>query len=205
MQPAAVSQLIADLREGDDDAFDRLVPLVYDELKAAAHRQLAQWNGAALNTTALAHEAYLRLADQTKSRWADRAHFLGIAAHVMRQILIDAARKRCAQKRGGGVPDLTLDAVQLPGDAPAAWSAEARAASLLDLDAALERLAALDVRAARVVELRFFGGLMEKEAAEVVGVSASTVRRDWRKARLWLMRALAADTDADADAPTTDA
>jgi RNA polymerase sigma factor (TIGR02999 family) len=193
MQPAAVSQLIADLRRGDEDAFDRLVPLVYDELKAAAHRQLVRWNGARLNTTALAHEAYLRLADQTKSRWKDRAHFLGIAAHVMRQILIDAARKQNAQKRGGGVPDLTLGDVQPPADAPAAWSAEARAASLLDLDAALTRLAALDARAARVVELRFFGGLMEKEAAEVLDVSVSTARRDWRKARMWLMRALAAE------------
>jgi RNA polymerase sigma factor (TIGR02999 family) len=194
MQPAAVSQLIADLRCGDDNAFARLVPLVYDELKAAAHRQLRRWGGTKpLCTTALAHEAYLRLADQTKSRWKDRAHFLGIAAHVMRQILIDAARKQNAQKRGGGVPDLTLDDVQPPADAPAAWSAEARAASLLDLDAALTRLAALDARAARVVELRFFGGLMEKEAAEVLDVSVSTARRDWRKARMWLMRALAAE------------
>jgi len=190
MQPADVSTLITAVRNGDDDAFDQLVPIIYDELQDVAHRQLRSWKGAPIHTTALAHEAYLRLADQTKSRWSDRAHFLGIAAHVMRQILCDLARRQNAKKRGGGAPKLTLESLVVSDTSGDSWSNESRAASLLDLDRALDELDALDERAARVVELRFFGGLMEKEVAEVLGVSTTTVRRDWRKARLWLMRRL---------------
>jgi RNA polymerase sigma factor (TIGR02999 family) len=190
MQPADVSTLITAVRNGDDAAFDQLVPIIYDELQDVAHRQLRSWKGASIHTTALAHEAYLRLADQTKSRWSDRAHFLGIAAHVMRQILCDLARRQNAKKRGGGAPKLTLESLVVSDNSGGSWSNESRAASLLDLDRALDELAALDERAARVVELRFFGGLMEKEVAEVLNVSTTTVRRDWRKARLWLMRRL---------------
>lgn len=185
-----VTTLISHLRQGDEQAFDQLVQIVYDELRDIAHRQLNGWNGSPIRTTELAHEAYMRLADQTKSGWNDRTHFFGIAAHVMRQILVDLARRQNAQKRGGGAPKVTLEHVHLPDDADEDWSKEARAASILDLDRALRQLADLDPRAARVVELRFFGGMMEKEAAEVVDVSVSTVRRDWRKARMWLMRAL---------------
>lgn len=190
MDPADVTTLIMYVQQGREDAFDRLVPIIYDELCDIAHRQLSGWKGAPIRTTELAHEAYMRLADQTKSGWNDRAHFFGIAAHVMRQILVDLARKHNAQKRGGGAPKVTLDHVQLPDDIDDGWSNEARAATILDLDRALDELAELDPRAARVVELRFFGGMMEKETAEVVDVSVSTVRRDWRKARMWLMRAL---------------
>ena len=190
MDPADVTTLIMYVQQGSEDAFDRLVPIIYDELCDIAHRQLSGWKGAPIRTTELAHEAYMRLADQTKSGWNDRAHFFGIAAHVMRQILVDLARKHNAQKRGGGAPKVTLDHVQLPDDIDDGWSNEARAATILDLDRALDELAELDPRAARVVELRFFGGMLEKETAEVVDVSVSTVRRDWRKARMWLMRAL---------------
>lgn len=197
MDSTDVTTLLADMREGDEHAFDRLVPIVYDELRSIAQRQLGGWSGAPIRTTALAHEAYIRLADQTKSRWSDRTHFFGIAAHVMRQILVDLARKHNAAKRGGGAPKLTLDHVRLPGDIDDGWSNEARAASILDLDRALTQLSDLDPRAARVVELRFFGGMKEKEAADVVDVSLSTVRRDWRKARLWLMRALESGGTSD--------
>jgi RNA polymerase sigma factor (TIGR02999 family) len=185
-----VTRLIADSRQGDERAFDQLVQIVYDELRDIAHRQLNGWSGSPIRTTELAHEAYIRLADQTKSGWNNQTHFFGIAAHVMRQILVDLARRQNAQKRGGGAPKVTLEHVHLPDDANEEWSKEARAASILDLDRALQQLADLDPRAARVVELRFFGGMMETEAAEVVDVSVSTVRRDWRKARMWLMRAL---------------
>jgi len=190
MSSPDATTLIARLRQGDEHAFEQLVPIVYDELRDIAHRQLNGWNGSPIRTTGLAHEAYIRLADQTKSGWNDRVHFFGIAAHVMRQILVDLARRQNAQKRGGGAPKITLEHVHLPDNADEDWSKEARAASLLDLDRALRQLADLDPRAARIVELRFFGGMMEKEAAEVVDVSVSTVRRDWRKARMWLMRAL---------------
>ena len=160
-----------------------LVPLVYRELRAIAHRQLgAPDRGATMSTTALVNEAYLKLAGAPERSWNDRTHFLAIAAVAMRQILIDRARARGALKRGGGIAHVTLDESALAhDDDPEA---------LLALDDALERLAVLAPRLARVVELRFYGGLSEQETADVLDVTTRTVQRDWVKARMLLRRAL---------------
>jgi RNA polymerase sigma factor (TIGR02999 family) len=163
-----------------------LVPLVYRELRAIAHRQLgAPDRGMTMSTTALVNEAYLKLAGSAERSWNDRTHFLALAAIAMRQILIDRARARVALKRGGGAAHVTLDEGALASDdAPEA---------LLALDQALERLAELAPRLARVVELRFYGGLSEQEVADVLGVTTRTVQRDWVKARMLLRRALEAE------------
>lgn len=162
---------------------DELVPLVYDELRVIARRQLRrQWGGHTLDTTALVHEAYLKLSDPSRADFHDRAHFLAVAATAMRQILVDYARRRTARKRRG-------DGVRLPPvGAPA--GGEDRAAEMLAVDEALTSLSALDGRLARLVELRFYGGLTVEETAEVLEVSERTVKRDWRKARAFLYRAL---------------
>ncbi len=188
---ATVTQLLGAWRAGDASALDRLLPRVYDELRTLARRQLRRRRpGDTLNTTALVHEAYLKLVDQTQAAWNDRAHFLAASAQAMRHILIDYARKQRAQKRGGSARPVTFHEVWMGGeDVPTA----VRAASLLDVHDALERLARLDARQARVVELKFFGGLTEREVGDVLGISVSTVYRDWRQARLWLLRALADD------------
>lgn len=166
---------------------DQLMPLVYDQLRRMAHRQLgAEPTGHTLNTTALVHEAWFRLVDQTRAQWEDRAHFFAIAAQAMRRILIDYARRHRAARRGGldgGAPiPISLDAVEL--------SVAERAETLLALDEALERLAQVDTRLARVVECRFFAGLTEAETAEALGVSVRTVAREWALAKGWLYRAL---------------
>jgi RNA polymerase sigma factor (TIGR02999 family) len=163
-----------------------LVPLVYRELRAIAHRQLgAPDRGMTMSTTALVNEAYLKLAGSAERSWNDRTHFLALAAIAMRQILIDRARARVALKRGGGAAHVTLDEGALASDdAPEA---------LLALDQALERLSELAPRLARVVELRFYGGLSEQEVADVLGVTTRTVQRDWVKARMLLRRALEAE------------
>jgi RNA polymerase sigma factor (TIGR02999 family) len=171
----------------DGRALDTLVPLVYRELRAIAHRQLggalpAQGGSATLSPTALVHEAYLKLAGDPRRSWRDRTHFLALAAVAMRHILVDRARARAALKRGGGFAQVTLDEGALAG--------EDQPEALLALDAALEELATLAPRLARVVELRFYGGLSEAEIAEVLGVTTRTVQRDWAKARLLLRRAL---------------
>ena len=185
-------------------ALERLVPLVYGELRRVAHRQLgAERAGHTLNTTALVHEAYLRLADQTRVEWADRAHFFAVAARAMRRILVDYARRHRALRRGGGQRPISLDAVSdavsdadaADGGAPGGVQVAVaeRADALVALDEALERLAAVDGRLARVVECRFFGGLTEAETAEVLGVTPRTVTRDWVKARAWLYQELRPD------------
>jgi RNA polymerase sigma factor (TIGR02999 family) len=171
----------------DGRALDTLVPLVYRELRAIAHRQLggalpAQGGSATLSPTALVHEAYLKLAGDPRRSWRDRTHFLALAAVAMRHILVDRARARTALKRGGGLAQVTLDEGALAG--------EDQPEALLALDAALEELASLAPRLARVVELRFYGGLSEGEIAEVLGVTTRTVQRDWAKARMLLRRAL---------------
>jgi RNA polymerase sigma factor (TIGR02999 family) len=163
------------------------VPLVYRELRAIAHRQLggampAQGGSATLSPTALVHEAYLKLAGDPRRSWRDRTHFLALAAVAMRHILVDRARARAALKRGGGFAQVTLDEGALAG--------EDQPEALLALDAALEELATLAPRLARVVELRFYGGLSEGEIADVLGVTTRTVQRDWVKARMLLRRAL---------------
>ena len=165
-----VTSLLRDL--DGDDLVDALVPLVYDELRAIAHRQLGrEWSPQTLTTTALVHEAYVRLVNPTRAGWEDRAHFYAAAARAMRHILIDRARRRHALKRGGTDRPLSLDDVQVAVDE--------QAGALLSLDDALDRLAALRERLAQVVEMRFFGGMSEEETAHALGVSARTVRRDW--------------------------
>jgi RNA polymerase sigma factor (TIGR02999 family) len=177
-----LTELLRDLRGGRRGAFDDLLPLVYDELSDIAHRELRARPSDTLSTTALVHELYLRLAAGERHDWADRAHFLGVAAIAMRRILIDRARRRCAEKRGGARRVVTLDDRMIAVDD--------QAESLVELDEALSALAALDERLARVVECRYFGGLTEEETAEVLGVTSRTVRRDWVKARSLLYQAL---------------
>ena len=179
--PADLTALIH--RHGGGEAVGRLLPYVYHELERMARRQLAgQRAGHTLDTSALVHEAYLHLAGRDAD-WADRAHFFGVAAIAMRHILIDYARKRSAEKRGGGAALVTFDDGLMAGDG--------KADEVLALDEALTRFAARFERPARVVELSFFGGLTRAEVADVLGVSVPTVQRDWRFARAWLASSLA--------------
>ena len=188
-----VTALLRAWARGERAALDELLPLVYGELRRQAARCLrAQPSGHTLQPTALVHEAYLRLVDRgsTGADWQDRSHFFAVAARVMRSVLVDHARARRTAKRGGGARALTLDAA----DAAAAV-AERSSDPGVDvelLDEALTRLAALDPRQARVVELRYFGGLSIAEVAEALGVSHATVEREWKTARLWLRRELQA-------------
>lgn len=184
--PGRVTRLLRAAREGDRAALDRLLPVVYDELRGLAAYQLRrERSGHTLHATALVHEAYMKLAGGGSVPARDRAHFLSIAARAMRQVLVDYARRRQAEKRGGGWHRTTLG----EGD----QAVEFRPAELLALDRALETL---EERQRRVVELRFFGGLEETEIAEALDVSARTVRRDWVKARAWLYRELYPEGEA---------
>jgi len=159
---------------------ESLFPLLYDELRRIAHRQLAvERPGHTLSTTALVHEAYVKLADQTRAQFESRAHFLAVAAQAMRRILVTHARKVRAEKRGGTWHRLDLDQVDIP--------VEERAEALVMLDGALDRLATLSPRLSQVVECRFFGGMTEAETASALGVTERTVRRDWVKAKGWLL------------------
>lgn len=177
-----VTGLLRAARSGDRAAFDRLLPKLYDELREVARWQLRrEAEGHTLNTTALVHEAYLKLVGQQVD-WQDRAHFRAIAARAMRQVLVDHARRRGAAKRGGDWQRTTLDDERLP--------VEAGLDELVVLDDALERLEALDRRLRQVVEFRFFGGMTEEEMAEVLGVTVRTIQRDWVKARAWLYKEL---------------
>lgn len=181
--PSDVTDLLEALRAGDNGAIDRLFPLVYDELRRIAHRQVRREGvGRTLNTTALVHEAYLKLVDGTRVALADREHFYAVAAQAMRRILVDSARARRAVKRGGERRPIPLEELSLP--------AEERAEVLVALDEALSRLAAFNERMARVVECRYFGGLTEEETGVALGVSVRTVRREWVKAKGWLYREL---------------
>ena len=181
---------------GASDALNRLVPLVYGELRRIAHRQLrAERVGHTLSTTGLVHEAYLKLADQSRVEWQDRAHFFAVAARAMRRILVDYARRHRALRRGGERVRLSLGALDEAGAGAGAGVIDvaARADELVALDGALRRLAALDERLARVVECRYFAGLTDAETALALGVTARTVGRDWVKARGWLYQALRPD------------
>ena len=181
-----VTQLLEAVRGGDSQAMDRLVPLVYEELRALAKRELyREQPGHTLHATALVHEAYLKLAGSGIPA-SDRAHFLAIAARAMRQVLVDHARRRKAVKRGGELARTTLTDSGAP--------VEFRPDELIALDEAMERL---DPRQRQVVEFRFFAGMEEKEIAEVLGVSDRTVRREWVKARAWLYRSLYPDGPAE--------
>jgi RNA polymerase sigma-70 factor (ECF subfamily) len=181
MRDGEVPRLPGAHRDADPQAEARLTELTYRELRKIAAGHLRRERSArSLQTTDLVHEAYLRLANQPGAPWRDRAHFFQIAAHVMRQILVDRARKRHAGKRGGGVPEISLDR--------ALDIAEARSADLLILEDALVRLQTVDGRQCQVVEMRFFAGMGEDEIAEALGVSARTVNREWRMARAWLYK-----------------
>ena len=176
-----ITDLLTELRNGRNEVIDRLFPRVYDELRKIAHRTLRPGHpDNTLGTTALVHEVYLKLVDQQRAEWRDRAHFYAVAAMATRQILVDYARAHLAVKRGGTRRKVSLDQINLP--------VEDQAAGLLELDEALTRLAQLDQRLARVVECRFFGGLNEEETAAVLGITSRTVRRDWVKARGLLYR-----------------
>jgi RNA polymerase sigma factor (TIGR02999 family) len=180
-----ITRLLVAHRDGDQEAFEQLVPLVYDDLRRIARRQLARHRAhGTLNTTALVHEAYLKLVDQSRVQVNDRAHFFAIAARAMRQIIIDFARKRSAAKRGGGKVPVSLDKVQIAVDD--------QAEMLLTIDDALERLTGLNERLTRVFECRFFAGLTEQETAEALELSLRTVQRDWMKGKAWLRRELSA-------------
>ncbi len=178
-----ITRLLGEWRAGDREAANVLFPLVYRELRAMAHQQLARRvPGDSLVTTALVHEAYLKLVDRSRAAFNDRGHFLAVAARAMRQILVDQARKRTALKRGGGEREIPLEEGKVP-------LAE-RAAEVVALEEALARLEQLDPRLGRVVELRFFGGLSVEETAEALDLSPRTVKRDWRRARIILHREL---------------
>jgi RNA polymerase sigma-70 factor, ECF subfamily len=179
--PQEMSQLLAAWSDGDRDALDRLLPLVERELHRLAHQYMSRERpDHTLQTTALVNEAYMRLVDQTRVRWQNRAHFFAIAAQTMRRILIDHARRRAYDKRGGGARPLPLD--------EAARITDERAAELVSLDNALKLLQQVDERKARVVELRYFGGLSAEKTAEVLKVSPETIGREWRRARAFLLR-----------------
>jgi RNA polymerase sigma factor (TIGR02999 family) len=176
---ADITQLLIAHGSGQPDVLERLVPLVYDDLRRVARAQLGRYRaGDSLNTTALVHDAYLRLIDQSRASYRDRGHFFAVCAIAMRQIIVDYARRRGRQKRGGDHVHVPLDEV----NGPAARAAE----HVLDVDAALEKLAAENPRLARAVECRFFAGLSEQETAEALGVSLRTAQREWFKARAWL-------------------
>jgi RNA polymerase sigma factor (TIGR02999 family) len=178
-----LTDLLLQWRDGDRAALDKLFPLVYKELRRlAGHYMRRQGAGHTLQTSALIDEAYLRLIDHKNMRWQNRAHFFAVAAQAMRRILVDYARARDRAKRGGAVVKVSLQ--------EAAIIAEERSAELVALDEALKELAVFDVRKSRIVELRYFGGLSVEETAHVVEVSPVTVMRDWRAAKLWLLRAM---------------
>jgi RNA polymerase sigma-70 factor (ECF subfamily) len=180
-QPSDVTRLLDELRSGDREALDRMLPLVYAELRQIAARALRDERGGhTLQPTALVHEAYLRMAGGENVPWQNRAHFLGCAARVMRNVLVDHARARRAGKRGGGGARVTLT--------EALGLADSRDVDLAALDDALTALAETDEQKARIVELRYFGGLSEVEVAEVLGISERTVRRGWTMAKAWLRR-----------------
>lgn len=180
--PQNVTQLLNAWRDGDDEALEKLIPLVYEELHRLAARYMRRERpGHTLQTTALVNEAYCRLIDQ-KEAWQNRAHFYGIAAQLMRRILVDHARSRLREKRGGAAQKISLDDTALV--------AESQSSQLLLLDDALKRLAELDPKKSRIVELKFFGGLTIDEMAELEELSKRTVEREWRKAKAWLYHAI---------------
>ena len=175
-----VTLLLAELANGKKDAADQLLPLVYDELRRVARRHLRHERiGHTLQPTALVHEAYLKLVNQRDVTWRGRAHFIGVASRIMRRILVDHARKRLREKRGGGQENLPLNE-NLVG------LSDRESEELIALDAAPTGLRSLDDRQSRIVEMRYFGGLTNEETAEVLGISARTVKREWAMARAWL-------------------
>ncbi|HEX8560672.1 MAG TPA: sigma-70 family RNA polymerase sigma factor [Pyrinomonadaceae bacterium] len=189
VSPQEITRLLADWGGGDRQALEKLTPLVYAELRRIARRQMRDERaGHTLQATALVNEAFLRLAGGGVAEWSGRAHFYAVCAQVMRHVLIDHARAHARDKRGGGAAHVALD--------EAAAVAGGQAGELLALDEALRALEEVDPQKGRVVELRYFAGLSVEEAAEVLGVSPTTVRREWRRAKAWLYRALAGEAGA---------
>jgi len=183
-QTHEVTQLLIDWSSGDQTALDKLLPLVDEELRRLAHRYMTRERaGHTLQTTALVNEAFLRLINRRKVNWQNRAHFFGLAAQLMRTILVDHARSHACAKRGGGAFKHELD--------EAATVSQDKASEVLALDEALKQLAIIDPDQARIVELRFFGGLTVEEAAEVLSISPATIKREWSTAKAWLYRELA--------------
>ncbi|HEY9232669.1 MAG TPA: sigma-70 family RNA polymerase sigma factor [Blastocatellia bacterium] len=179
----AITEILLAWGDGDQSALERLTPIVYAELRRRAHHYMNRERGGhTLQTTALVNEVFLKLIDSSRVRWQNRAHFFAVSAQLMRRILVDFARSRRYQKRGGAAQRISLD------DAPLV--SPARGGDLIALDDALTALAAIDKRKSEVVELRFFGGLSVEETAEVLKVSGDTVMRDWRLAKAWLLREL---------------
>jgi RNA polymerase sigma factor (TIGR02999 family) len=182
-RPEDITAILIACREGDESAQELLISLIYDDLRQMAHRKLCSARpGQTLNTTALVNEAYLKLLEPSRLRWADRYHFFAVAARAMRHILVDYAKRRQAAKRGGDHVRVELGDVQIRVEDPVE--------SLIALDQALASLAELDERLIQVVECRFFAGLTEVETAHALGVSRRTVQRDWLRARAWLMESL---------------
>jgi RNA polymerase sigma-70 factor, ECF subfamily len=183
-QTHQVTQLLIAWSNGDQSAFDKLMPLIDEELRRLAHRYMSRERaGHTLQTTALVNEAFLRLVNRKNLQWQNRAHFFGLAAQVMRTILVDHARSHASAKRGGGGRNLELD--------EALVVSQQKASEVVALDEALKQLALIDPRQSRIVELRFFGGLTVEEAAEVMNVSPVTVKREWSTAKAWLYHELA--------------
>jgi RNA polymerase sigma factor (TIGR02999 family) len=183
---ARINRLLADWGQGNEEAREALIPMVYNELRRQARRHLrGERPDHTLESAALVNEAYLRLVRQDAPQWQNRAHFFGVAAQLMRHILVDHARKRIAVKRGAGAPLLALDPELAPAQKPGI--------DLVALDDALDKLSAIDTKQTRLIELRFFGGLSIEEAAVVLGVSPATVKREWVTARAWLRRELKRD------------
>ena len=189
--PGPITEALLALREGSPGAMDRLMPVVYEQLRRIAHRQLrSEATGHTLSTTGLVHEAYLKLVDQTRTQWQDRAQFFAVAATAMRRVLVEYARRANAARRGGGQDGqdgqkptrISLDDVEIP--------VAERPAVLLDLDEALQRLAEVDARLAQIVECRFFAGLTESETATTLSLSQRTVAREWVVAKGWLFQEL---------------
>jgi RNA polymerase sigma-70 factor, ECF subfamily len=178
-QTVRVTQLLLEVSEGNRTAVEELLPLIYDELRRLAGGYLRrERSNHTLQATALVHEAYLKMVDQTRVQWQNRAHFFGVAANLMRRILVDHARSHGAQKRGGEIDKISLeDNLMASGE---------RAAEVVAVDDALQALAQVDPLKSRIVELRFFGGLSGEESAEVLGISVATVNRQWRMAKAWL-------------------
>jgi RNA polymerase sigma factor (TIGR02999 family) len=194
--PDDITRLLRAWSEGDEEALEKLTPLVYRELYRLAARYMGQERqGHTLQATALVNEAYLRLIDWKNVQWQNRAHFVAVSAQLMRRVLVDYARSRRYAKRGGGVRPLALEDAQAAGDD--------RLTVLLEVDLALERLAALDPRLAQVVELRYFGGLTNEETAEALEVSPITVIRSWTFAKAWLLRELGGKPKIESGTPTT--
>jgi RNA polymerase sigma factor (TIGR02999 family) len=188
MPSSEVTQMLLDWSNGDKAAFDKIVPVVYNELRRlAGHYMRQERPGQTIQATALVHEAYVRLVDYKNMRWQDRAHFYAVAAQVMRRILVDRARARDAAKRGDAARRVSL--------AEADAASNEQSADILDLDEALKELEEIDPRKSQIIELRFFGGLNIEETAEVMSISPTTVQREWRSARAWLYRAI---TEKDA-------